>query len=734
VHEKNQIMPRNQGTSRKGKPKKEMRSAGFGKALQRSTVKRYTPKANGSSAHGQGMIATGAHTIGVVEESEGAKMKSVLEMDDLSDFLEQAQLANKDFQSEREQFLNIDNVAQEYVPTGRPTAAVIHEDRVSSLPEQNFSFHELSVPRRPAWTPGVTTAEELEHMENEAFLEWRRGVARREEEIAALAFESHGGGVAGASVTPYEKNLHVWRQLWRVLERSAVVLQIVDARNPLFYLSDDLRKYAMEELGKPMLMVVNKSDYLTKRQRKLWSEYFTKRGVDHLFFSAYEEQKKIDKAAQAAKKGEELEEEEQKKIVSDDESDSDGGNDDLAKESSDPAKEETVEKEEQSVESARPSSDDLLGITAPLTREELLNALDSFAKSHGCVPDEKYDNRIQYGMVGFPNVGKSSVINVLVGSSKSIHGVVRVGVAAQPGKTKHFQTLLLPDRSDMMLCDCPGLVFPSFVSSTADMIAAGVYPIAQMRDHWPVVSLICQRVPRDVLNAHYGIHIPEPTDQELREKGWTSKSLPPPTAEELLGTYCIARSMLAPASGVPDYQRASRVVVKDYSEGKLLYCHSPPSLGEGEGESLVAVEDDEYQRETLKTAIRNTSNSKKLHKLEQSLEVAAAKADHVLDEDFDDFDSILGDLDAEDSGKGDKRGKAHKSIKKWGKKGRKLRNKDPYGCHSDPDSVLQTASTGNGVIVNAGKYGGSYTRMNYAGAKAATPFEGRTNRPKKGRQ
>ena len=31
----NKIMPRNQGTSRKGKPKKEMRSAGFGKALQR---------------------------------------------------------------------------------------------------------------------------------------------------------------------------------------------------------------------------------------------------------------------------------------------------------------------------------------------------------------------------------------------------------------------------------------------------------------------------------------------------------------------------------------------------------------------------------------------------------------------------------------------------------------------------------------------------------------------------
>lgn len=319
---------------------------------------------------------------------------------------------------------------------------------------------------------------------------------------------------------------------------------------------------------------------------------------------------------------------------------------------------------------------------------------------------------------------------MLVGSSKSSHGVVRVGVAAQPGKTKHFQTLLLPDRSDMMLCDCPGLVFPSFVSSTADMIAAGVYPIAQMRDHWPVVSLICKRVPRDVLNAHYGIHIPEPSEHELREKGWNSKTLPTPTAEELLGTYCIARSMLAPASGVPDYQRASRIVVKDYSEGKLLYCHSPPALEGDDGDSSV-MQDEEYQRETLITAIRNTNNIKKLQKLEQSLEVAAAKAGQVVDEDgFDDFDSILGDLDDEDNAnKGDKRGKSHKSIKKWGKKGRKLRNKDPYGCHSDPDSVLKSASTGSGVIVNAGKYGSSsYTRANYAGAKAATPFEGRSDR------
>jgi len=41
------------------------------------------------------------------------------------------------------------------------------------------------------------------------------------------------------------------------------------------------------------------------------------------------------------------------------------------------------------------------------------------------------DNRLMVGTVGYPNVGKSSLINVLCGRK-------RVGVAAMPGKTKHF--------------------------------------------------------------------------------------------------------------------------------------------------------------------------------------------------------------------------------------------------------------------------------------------------------
>lgn len=59
---------------------------------------------------------------------------------------------------------------------------------------------------RPPWDSS-TTAEELEQRERAGFLEWRRGLARVEEGDPRLV------------LTPFEKNLHFWRQLWRVIEK-----------------------------------------------------------------------------------------------------------------------------------------------------------------------------------------------------------------------------------------------------------------------------------------------------------------------------------------------------------------------------------------------------------------------------------------------------------------------------------------------------------------------------------
>jgi len=61
------------------------------------------------------------------------------------------------------------------------------------------------------------------------------------------------------------------------------------------------------------------------------------------------------------------------------------------------------------------------------TRDDLLFYLNKLSKLLG----KTVDDRLMVGTVGYPNVGKSSLINVLC-------GVKRVGVAAMPGKTKHF--------------------------------------------------------------------------------------------------------------------------------------------------------------------------------------------------------------------------------------------------------------------------------------------------------
>jgi hypothetical protein len=279
---------------------------------------------------------------------------------------------------------------------------------------------------------------------------------------------------------------------------------------------------------------------------------------------------------------------------------------------------------------------------------------------------------------------------------------------------------------DVMLCDCPGLVFPSFVSNTADLIAAGVYPISQMRDHWPVISLICQRIPRDIINALYGITLPIPMDHELRERGLSS--LPSPTADELLTTYCVARGMLASNSGVPDYQRASRIIIKDYANGKLLYCHPPP---------LITVNSEElsnFFQETVSTAIRYTTKlHEKLLKKQTRDCRDVANADHpgikTTQEEYDPLatadavanvgEELIDDdlLDLVSNANSNKPKREHKSKQKWGKKGRKLRDKDPYGCELNPDRIFSTVERKNGVVVRAGKHTRTgYTRQLAYGA------------------
>lgn len=163
------------------------------------------------------------------------------------------------------------------------------------------------------------------------------------------------------------------------------------------------------------------------------------------------------------------------------------------------------------------------------------------------------------GTVGYPNVGKSSLINVLCGRK-------RVGVAAMPGKTKHFQTLLLEDDArDICLVDCPGLVFPSFANSKAEMYCCGVLPIQNIREYLSPVSLIVSRVPKEVLERHYKIKLP-PRDS------------PKYTTTNFLSIYALMKGWITGGSSNPNVAEAAKVVIKDYTAGALVFCHVRPDF------------------------------------------------------------------------------------------------------------------------------------------------------------
>eukprot|EP00850_Spirogloea_muscicola_P020569 SM000220S07048 [mRNA] locus=s220:69483:71828:- [translate_table: standard] len=363
---------------------------------------------------------------------------------------------------------------------------------------------------------------QLDERERRAFLDWRRSLVRLEENDKLV-------------VTPFEKNLDIWRQLWRVLERSDLVVTVVDSRNPLFYHCPDMEAYVRElSPEKRTMLLLNKADLLTLDIRRRWADYLKRVGLPFIFWSA-----------KAATDGH---------IVT---SENHQGGD---------ISDEVEEDEEEGDES-----------TKIFSREELLRRLEAEAAAaavpcliagaeagsrdgQGAAATARAPRRgpVVVGFVGYPNVGKSSTINALVGQKKT-------GVTSTPGKTKHFQTLVVSPT--LTLCDCPGLVFPSFTSSRSEMVACGVLPIDRLTDQTGPVEILCQQIPRTTLETTYGLQLPVPAMHENPDRA--------PTAAELLKAYARSRGYVS-SSGLPDETRASRQLLKDYTAGKLLFCHLPP--------------------------------------------------------------------------------------------------------------------------------------------------------------
>lgn len=583
---------------------------------------------NAKAKESQNRTHSSFHTTDILNPATGGPgLQSVTHQGDLEEFLSTAQLADADFTAERRNVtvVQASGTASGSGGRGRNPFLLSNQEEQEVLSKQDKNRKRLRVPRRPNWT-SKTTPDQLRKAEAESFLDWRRNLAQLTEANNFV-------------MTPFERNLEVWRQLWRVVERSHLVIQIVDARNPLRFRCEDLEKYVEEievVLGEKVdekiegadneekdtkkgkrrnLLLINKADLLDEGQRQGWARYFEEHKIEYAFFSAanaaalqaaraeaeagyyMSESESGESQSQSGDEKDQREshdEDHEVQVIREETASVDlgirtakvlvgqeaashileanyervqealrkersGGQSDAVDAAlSTPAGQATVSKQENGT--AHAIAKDPTRVLNVLELEELFMAkappLEDFATEQYGVP-----SKLVVGLVGYPNVGKSSTINALLGEKK-------VSVSATPGKTKHFQTISLSN--SVTLCDCPGLVFPQFATSSAELVLDGVLPIDQMREYTAPGELVAQRIPKDIIEGTYGFRIAI----EDQEEGGSGQA----TGLEVLTAYAIARGFARQGQGNPDESRAARYVFKDYVNARLLYAHPPPGL------------------------------------------------------------------------------------------------------------------------------------------------------------
>ncbi|ANQ10597.1 GTPase [Plasmodium coatneyi] len=456
----------------------------------------------------------------------------------------------------------------------------------------------------------VLNKETVNKYELEHFVEWRKLLSVVEEE-------------EGYTITPYEKNIEYWKQLWRVIEKSHVLFYIIDARNPMFFYCQGLEYYIRKvDPRKEFYVILNKSDFLNYEERKEWAAFFEKKNVKFIFFSALRELYHQNKViiqdlplpVEVYTNGMSIPGGTQEKR--EDMSLAEGSStltERLPSEHMNLSTTMTYEenKKEAAIDVGHGS----------LTYEERKNDQTDILSTNemvSLIQKVKEEKRSEYhdieigdysipkfmvGFIGFPNVGKSSIINSLVGLKK-------VSVSRQPGKTKHFQTIPLK-RHGFSLCDCPGLIFPSLVFSKYDLILNGVFSVDHYKGNLTdLVQILCNIIPHQLCEK-YRIDKRLICDIQLdAENGFEKRTHLYLDATQFLSAFCSSRKYISGGKGgLLNLNFATRLIIRDFITGKLLYNFMPSYLacnahvyrsGPSPGELLAAsamVDQDHFSQD-----------------------------------------------------------------------------------------------------------------------------------------
>ncbi|CAD5124482.1 DgyrCDS12763 [Dimorphilus gyrociliatus] len=258
----------------------------------------------------------------------------------------------------------------------------------------------------------------------------------------------------------------IWNELYKVVDSSDIVVQVLDARDPIGTRSRHIEEYLKKEKGyKQLFFVLNKCDLVPTWVTQKWVAILSE-SYPTLAFRA--------------------------------------------------------------------------SITNPFGKGAMINLLRQFSKLHA---DKR---QISVGFIGYPNVGKSSIINAL--REKKVCKVAPIA-----GETKVWQYVTLMRR--IYLIDCPGVVYPTGDTET-EIVLKGVVRVENVHMPEQHIDEILTRAKKDYLEKLYKV------------KDWRD-------SEHFLEMIAFRSGKLL-KGGNPDYSTVAKMVLNDWQRGKIPYFVKPP--------------------------------------------------------------------------------------------------------------------------------------------------------------
>ncbi|KAI8870872.1 P-loop containing nucleoside triphosphate hydrolase protein [Ramicandelaber brevisporus] len=326
--------------------------------------------------------------------------------------------------------------------------------------------------------------------------------------LAALDSFAMGAETEGATSGRKDNSRRAYyREFNKVLESADVIIQVLDARDPLGCRAREIEKMVVDSgTNKRLVLLLNKSDLVPREALEGWLRHLRNEFPTIAFKASTQQQRSNLGHAGSG--------------------------------------------------SAVNASDAMMQGSECVGADTLIKLLKNYSRSLNM------KTSVTVGIIGFPNVGKSSVIN-------SLKRAKVCQVAATPGATKVAQEIILD--KNIKLIDCPGIVFARSDGvdkrTAAEIMLRNCVKVELLQDPVAPVDIIVSRCDPEQLSKFYSVPAFLNTTSFLAE-------------------LARKRGRLI-RGGVPNIYEAARVILNDWNTGRISYYTLPPSAGSTKLEAKV---------------------------------------------------------------------------------------------------------------------------------------------------